>query len=145
MEKQLISILKEQLKELNLTDFPIEVEIPREESFGDLSTPLAMRLAKILKKSPKLIAIDIQKSLSEKASHIFDSIEIAGQGFINFRFKNQFLISELFNLLANKRDYLVENIGMNKRVQIEFVSANPTGPLHLGHGRGAAVGMALCN
>lgn len=145
MEKQLISILQEQLKNLNLVDFPIDIEIPREENFGDLSTPLAMRLAKTLKKSPKVIALEIQKSLSNTASHIFENIEIAGQGFINFKFKQEFLINEMLNLISHQRDYLIENIGKNRRVQIEFVSANPTGPLHLGHGRGAAVGMALCN
>ncbi|HIJ59425.1 MAG TPA: arginine--tRNA ligase [Nitrospirae bacterium] len=145
MEKELNKILENTLHIFNLTHIPIEIEIPRDESYGDLSTPIAMRLAKTLKKPPKIIAEEIKKNIYENYPHIFEKIEVAGQGFVNFKFKEEFLLEELIKIIANHRDYLNFDIGKGKKVLLEFVSANPTGPLHLGHGRGAAVGMALCN
>lgn len=121
----------------------IEIEIPKEESFGDLSTPVAMGLAKQLKQNPKKIAQDIIDKI--EYGDIFEKIEIAGPGFINFTFAKNFLWKELKKLITENVEYLSLDIGKGKRVQIEFVSANPTGPLHLGHGRGAAVGSALSN
>ncbi len=141
-------ILKEILNK-SLCDFykPIEnsldIEIPPEESFGDFATPIAMRLARDLKKSPKIIATEIVQRIDK--SDIFERIEIAGPGYINFTFRRDFLINELKKLIHEGKKYLFEDIGRGKRVQIEFVSANPTGPLHLGHGRGAALGSALAN
>lgn len=128
----------------------IEIETPKEESFGDLSTPIAMGLAKTLKKPPRKIAEDIVNILMSqesgvKSQEIFERIDIAGPGFINFTFSKNYLCSELKELLEKQNDFLIEDIGKGKRVQIEFVSANPTGPLHLGHGRGAALGAALSN
>ncbi len=121
----------------------VEIEIPREEALGDLSTPVAMGLARTLKKSPR----DIAELIVEKIpfGETFERIEVAGPGFINFTFKNSFLLSELSRLIKEEASYLRSDIGEGKRIQIEFVSANPTGPLHLGHGRGAAVGGALSN
>ncbi len=124
-------------------DRDIEIEIPSDESYGDFATPIAMKLAKPLRKPPRQIAEEIVSKIDK--SEIFEKIEIAGPGYINFRFSNKFLIEELKKLIFEKERYLSEDIGGGKRVQIEFVSANPTGPLHLGHGRGAAVGAALAN
>lgn len=121
----------------------IEIEIPKEEGFGDLSTPVAMGLAKALKKPPRKIAEEIVGLIDNK--DIFDKIEIAGPGFINFTFSRAFISNELKELLKEREAFLTENVGNGKKVQIEFVSANPTGPLHLGHGRGAALGAALAN
>lgn len=121
----------------------IEIEIPREENFGDLSTPVAMGLAKELKKSPKKIAQEIISSIGH--IDIFEKIEIAGPGFINFTFNKEFLLGEFQKLIQEGDEYFKQDIGRGRRIQIEFVSANPTGPLHLGHGRGAAVGSALSN
>ncbi|MCX8034398.1 MAG: arginine--tRNA ligase, partial [Thermodesulfovibrio sp.] len=120
----------------------LELEIPKNESFGDLSTPLAMDLAKILKKPPKQIAELIVSNIEKD---IFEGIDIAGAGFINFRLKRDFILSKLTLLLEKGEDFFTLSIGKGKKIQIEFVSANPTGPLHLGHGRGAAVGQALAN
>ncbi|MGD1075432.1 MAG: arginine--tRNA ligase [Thermodesulfovibrionales bacterium] len=122
---------------------PVEFEIPREEKFGDIATPVAMTLSKILKKSPRKIAEDMVSSLEDE--DMFERIDIAGPGFINFTFSKKYLFSELKDLLSAKDKFLKKEIGKGKKVQIEFVSANPTGPLHLGHGRGAAVGAALAN
>lgn len=158
MERQLREILKKAGYSIMDSGFGIiDIEIPKDESFGDLSTPIAMSLAKSLKKAPKKIAEDIvdeiKKSLSIQPSEkgdksglgIFEKIDIAGPGFINFKFNKTFLCSELNNLIEKNEDFLIEDIGKGKTVQIEFVSANPTGPLHLGHGRGAALGAALSN
>lgn len=120
-----------------------EIEIPKQEEFGDLSTPVAMGLAKQLKKSPKKIAEEIINKI--EYGDIFQKIEIAGPGFINFTFTRNFLLSEFRKLIHEGDKYFSQDIGKGRRVQIEFVSANPTGPLHLGHGRGAAVGSALSN
>ncbi len=121
----------------------VEFEIPREEKFGDLATPVAMPLSKQLKRPPRSIAEDIIKLIGTEGP--FEKIEIAGPGFINMTFKNGYLSSGLKALLSKKEGYFRQDIGRGRRIQIEFVSANPTGPLHLGHGKGAAVGAALSN
>ncbi len=121
----------------------VEIAPPKDEGFGDLSTPLAMGLTKLLKKPPRKIAEDIVSSIS--GSDLFEKVEIAGPGFINFTFSRPFLCRELHALISSPETFLTEDIGRGKRIQIEFVSANPTGPMHLGHGRGAALGAALSN
>jgi arginyl-tRNA synthetase len=130
-------------KLLPSSNLAVDIEIPKEEGFGDLATPVAMGLAKSLKKAPRKIAEELVAHIDHK--EIFGKIDIAGPGFINFAFTRAFLCDQLKRLLGEGESFLTENIGMGKRVQIEFVSANPTGPLHLGHGRGAAVGAALAN
>lgn len=142
MIRCLESRLAETLKLLNYPIDKIEIEIPKVESHGDLSSPVAMELAKKVKLPPKTVAENIVKNIPKD---IFDSVEIAGPGFINFRFKRHFILSELKRLLTDGESYFIENLGKGRKIQIEFVSANPTGPLHLGHGRGAAVGAALAN
>ncbi|HTZ17322.1 MAG TPA: arginine--tRNA ligase [Dissulfurispiraceae bacterium] len=121
----------------------IEIEIPKDGGFGDLSTPVAMSLARTLKKAPRKIAEELVGLIEHK--DIFEKIDIAGPGFINFSFTRAFICRELAAILKEGESVLAEDVGMGRRVQIEFVSANPTGPLHLGHGRGAAVGAALAN
>ena len=144
MKRDVAALLAEALDALCTSPRPpVEIEVPRDESFGDLSTPLAMGLAKALKKPPKKIAEDIVSRL--KNSSILEKIEIAGPGFINFTFTKSYLHSSLQQLLSTEKSYLREDIGEGKKVLVEFVSANPTGPLHIGHARGAAAGNALCN
>ncbi len=143
MKKKLQSLIQETFKKLNITLPEVVIELPKEESFGDLATPVAMPLSKILKRPPRKIAEEIINSFEEK--DIFENIEIAGPGFINFTFSKSYLYSEIKNLIKDSTGFLRNNIGKGERVHIEFVSANPTGPLHLGHGRGAAVGAALSN
>ncbi|MEW6116088.1 MAG: arginine--tRNA ligase [Nitrospirota bacterium] len=121
----------------------VEIEVPKEESFGDLSTPLPMSLTKVLKKAPRKIAEELVAKI--EGSDIFERVEIAGPGFINFTFKRSFIFNELRRLIAEQEAFLKEDVGRGRRIQIEFVSANPTGPMHLGHGRGAALGAALSN
>jgi len=144
MKKDLIKILQDSLKSLDISPCPqIEIEIPREQSFGDASTPVAMGLARSLKRSPRKIAEEVIDSIKDR--DIFEKIEIAGPGFINFTFTKEYLCSSLINLLSSSESFLREDLGNGKKILVEFVSANPTGPLHIGHARGAAVGNALCN
>lgn len=143
MKKRMNDILKAVLEKLGVPAPEIVIELPREESFGDLATPIAMSLSKILKKPPRKIAEDIVGAIEDK--DLFEKIDIAGPGFINFTFSKAYLFSELKKIIIDGPGFLKENIGRGKRIQIEFVSANPTGPLHLGHGRGAAFGAALAN
>lgn len=144
MKKDLIAVLTKALETLKVSPLPIiEIETPREESFGDLSTPLAMGLARTLKKAPKQIAEDIIDAINDR--YIFEKIEIAGPGFINVTFTREYLSASLKELLKADKSFLRENVGQGRKVLVEYVSANPTGPLHIGHARGAAVGNALCN
>ncbi|HHS49275.1 MAG TPA: arginine--tRNA ligase [Desulfurella acetivorans] len=119
------------------------IDYPPEPNFGDYSTNLAMVLAKQVKQNPLKIADDVrlfhqQSNFSNK----FD-IKVEKPGFINFFIKKDLLIQELISLSTKKDVYFKQNDIANKRIQIEFVSANPTGPLHIGHGRGAAIGDSL--
>lgn len=128
-----------------LEELPVFVlEVPKDKSHGDLATNAAMQLTKIAKKNPRQIAEAIIANLdTEKAS--IQSAEIAGPGFINFRMDKSYLYSVINDVLEAGENYGRTTDGNGQRVQVEFVSANPTGSLHLGHARGAAVGDALCN
>ncbi|MEC0179488.1 arginine--tRNA ligase [Paenibacillus favisporus] len=122
----------------------ITLEVPKDKSHGDLATNAAMQLTRIAKKNPRQIAeailehIDVKKASIEKA-------EIAGPGFINFTLNKSYLYPVIEQVYTQGKDYGRVQLGQGQRVQVEFVSANPTGSLHLGHARGAAVGDALCN
>jgi arginyl-tRNA synthetase len=144
MKKDLIRVLEEALTSIGIKENPvIELEIPPREDMGDLATPVAMSLVKMLKKAPRKIAEEIVAAIQDKTS--FEKIGIAGPGFINFTFSKEYLHTELKKILQQKSNFLRSDIGKGRKVQIEFISANPTGPLHLGHGRGGATGEALSN
>ncbi|WP_394581360.1 arginine--tRNA ligase [Cytobacillus firmus] len=120
------------------------LEIPKEKSHGDYSTNMAMQLARVAKKAPRVIAEELIASFdSSKAS--IEKIEIAGPGFINFYMNNAYLTDLIPAVLGAGDQYGETTVGNNQKIQVEFVSANPTGDLHLGHARGAAVGDSLCN
>lgn len=122
----------------------IVLEVPKDKTHGDLATNLAMQLTKIAKKNPRQIAEAIIEKLGTGKASI-QSAEIAGPGFINFRLDRSYLYPVIGEALAQGSRYGALEAGQGKRIQVEFVSANPTGSLHLGHARGAAVGDALCN
>lgn len=131
--------------ELKLETLPaITLDTPREKGHGDLATTLAMTLAKLESKPPRKIAELIVANLQDEEG-IIEKTEIAGPGFINFFFKQDQWKKTLFEIDAEGPAYGLVNIGKGEGVLVEFVSANPTGPLHVGHGRGAAVGDALAN
>ena len=144
MKKDLVHILEAALDSLGIKNYPaIEIEIPKEEAFGDAATPLAMGLSKVLKKPPRNIADELVNVMTDRT--FFKKIDIAGPGFINFTLTDEYLHSSLRTLLLTGKSYLREDIGKGQRILVEFVSANPTGPLHIGHAKGAAVGNSLCN
>jgi arginyl-tRNA synthetase len=122
-----------------LDNFFYEVDVPKNYKFGDFITNIAMKLASILKTSPKKIAEDI---LNRFQADFIEKAEVAGSGFINFFVSKDFFYNYLLNIINNE-DFLKEEFRNNKKVMVEFVSANPTGPLHIGHGRGAAYGDSL--
>ena len=131
--------------ELSLEILPsITLDSPREKSHGDLATTLALSLAKPESKSPRRIAEIIISNILDPEG-IIDRTEIAGPGFINFFFKQDRWKKTLFEIDAQGDLYGLANMGKGAEILVEFVSANPTGPLHVGHGRGAAVGDALAN
>ena len=129
--------------ELELTDAPdIVVEKPKDEKMGDFACNIAMTLARSERKNPKVIAQIIERHI-EKGTAGLDSVEIAGPGFLNLKMSRKFFLDRLADAVEQRNDFGKSNVGQGTKIMIEFVSANPTGPLHIGHGRGAAVGDAL--
>ncbi|MGG3624263.1 arginine--tRNA ligase [Bacillus gobiensis] len=122
----------------------VVLETPKDKSHGDYSTNMAMQLARIAKKAPRQIADEVVSSFDKEKASI-EKIEIAGPGFINFYMNNHYLTELIPAVLEAGEAYGESNVGKGEKVQVEFVSANPTGDLHLGHARGAAVGDSLCN
>ncbi|MBB3908268.1 arginine--tRNA ligase [Anoxybacteroides rupiense] len=122
----------------------IILEVPREKAHGDYSTNMAMQLARVAKKAPRMIAEELVRHFDKTKASI-EKIEIAGPGFINFYMDNSYLTNLIPLIIEAGASYGQTNVGQGQRVQVEFVSANPTGSLHLGHARGAAVGDSLCN
>jgi len=120
------------------------LERPRETAHGDWSTNLAMTLARSLKRKPRDIAGDLVANLALVDAGV-DRVEIAGPGFINFYMRAEDTASALPALIAADALYGRHAIGEKRRVNVEFVSANPTGPLHVGHGRQAALGDAIAS
>jgi arginyl-tRNA synthetase len=124
-------------------DFPdIEIEEPKVEHQGDFSTNIAMKMAKIQKMPPRKVAEAILSVLDDPDT-LLAKHEIAGPGFINFFIQNSSWYPFLKQIHEQAEAYGSSNIGNGKKIQVEFVSANPTGPLHVGHGRGAAVGDSM--
>ncbi len=118
----------------------VQVDYPKDPRFGDYTTNVAMVLAGKLKRNPRELAQEVVRAIEHP---MVESKEVAGGGFINLRMKKEWWLSAFSHLLRDPQSFGTLDVGTGKRVQIEFVSANPTGPLHIGHGRGAAVGDSL--
>lgn len=136
-------ILETIVESMGLT-FPEKctIEPPKDPQFGDISTNIALLLAKACGKNPRLFADEIGSLLKAQMADV-EKVEAAGPGFLNIRFSNsywQHVVSEIEEMGDN---YGKSTVGQGKKVLVEFVSANPTGPLHVGHGRGAAVGDSI--
>ncbi|ADM39724.1 arginine--tRNA ligase [Bacillus spizizenii ATCC 6633 = JCM 2499] len=150
--EQMKDVLKEEIKSAVLkaglaeeSQIPnVVLETPKDKTHGDYSTNMAMQLARIAKKAPRQIAEELVSHF-DKGKASIEKLDIAGPGFINFYMNNQYLTKLIPSVLEAGEAYGETNIGNGERVQVEFVSANPTGDLHLGHARGAAVGDSLCN
>ncbi len=121
----------------------ILIERPKQVSHGDYACNLAMQLAKPLRKSPRDIAHALIAALPK--SEVIEKVEIAGAGFINVFITTAAKQDVVHGVLQAGAGYGHVHVGQGRKVGVEFVSANPTGPLHVGHGRGAAVGDCLCN
>lgn len=117
------------------------IEVPREEEHGDYSSNVAFLLAKKVRKRPEEIARSLIENM--RADDLCDRVELASKGFINFYIRSHVYGSVLKEIFEHGTAVLLPDVGKGERVLIEFVSANPTGPLHIGHGRGAAVGDVL--
>ena len=120
------------------------VEIPKDSTKGDYATNIAMQLTRILKKNPRLIAEEVVSLFNKDVCDI-EKIEIAGPGFINFFVKSTSFSSLINHVLNNPETFGNQNYGKGKKYNVEFVSANPTGDLHLGHAWQAALGDSICN
>lgn len=125
-----------------LPDFALEV--PKDKTHGDFATNIAMQLTRIAKQNPRSIAEQIIANLDKERAYVA-SANIAGPGFINFKMNKSYLYPIVGEVQRQGSRFGEVNVGQGLKVQVEFVSANPTGSLHLGHARGAAVGDALCN
>ena len=123
----------------------IVVEKSHDGRYGDYAVNVALRLAKDVKQSPLDIAKKIKVAIEELGSDYFSKIEIAGPGFINFYLANNYYYKEIKNILRQKDNYGQLKDGKGKKVQVEFISANPTGPLTMGNARGGFFGDALAN
>jgi len=119
---------------------PILIERPKQAGHGDFSSNIALQLAKTLKRNPRELAGEIARAVPGGS---FDVPEIAGPGFINFRLRSAARLAVVSRILQDKQLYGHSRAGNAQAVQVEFVSANPTGPLHVGHGRQAALGDAI--
>ncbi|MFV5212541.1 arginine--tRNA ligase [Azonexus caeni] len=143
VKNQLTALLQQALASVapTATATPINLERPRDPAHGDFATNLAMLLAKALKKNPREIALQLVKELPPSA--LVTAAEVAGAGFINFRLNAGSKTDVVKAVLAEQENFGRSTAGGWQKVQVEFVSANPTGPLHVGHGRGAAYGASL--
>ena len=121
----------------------IHVERTRDSSHGDFATNIALVLAKSAKTNPRQLALQLIEAMS--ANDIVSKIELAGAGFINFFIDANAQYQVISTIHQQGNQFGLSQIGSGKKVQVEFVSANPTGPLHVGHGRGAAYGSAVAN
>jgi arginyl-tRNA synthetase len=152
LKEELISLLREAAGKVAAEkgfhwedDLPIQVEVTREEKFGDLSSNLAMDLSS-RSGSPRIPPRELGEAIVAALrvdGDLVERAEVAGPGFLNFFIRRERWLSALREVLLRGEEYGRSDIGGGERVQVEFVSANPTGPLHLGHGRGAAVGDIL--
>ncbi len=150
MKSEIIKLIDNALKKLSdqglLEKSQIKkfiVEEIKDKKFGDFSSNVSMVHSKSVKMKPIEFAESIVKAISK--SDFISNISIAGPGFINFHLNKNLLSNIIFEINEKKENYGKSNYGKNKKIHIEFVSANPTGPLHVGHGRGAAYGSVIAN
>lgn len=142
IKEYILSLLKETIDFDDASQ--IKVDIPKDPSHGDLSTNAALVLSKKLGKKPRDLAIELSDSLKYD-NEIIESISIAGPGFINFKLNSKYFFKIVEKILDENSNYGKLSINSGKRANIEWVSANPTGPLHAGHGRNIALGKAIAN
>ena len=136
--------LEKALAEMGVTGHDVRLERPRDPNHGDIASSVALGLASRLRRPPRAIAEEIAGRLELDGAGV-SSVEVAGPGFLNFRLSASRVSSVVGEILRQDKDYGRSGEGWGRAVMVEFVSANPTGPLHLGHGRQAALGDTLAN
>ena len=143
IEQHLKILIIEAFKKLNvdIKEDNIVIERSKEKVHGDYATNVAMQMARVLHSAPVQIAKNLVELINDEN---IEKIEIAGPGFINFFIKQESLNSLIGTIIDLDQDYGNSNYGKNEKINVEFVSANPTGDLHLGHARGAAIGDCIC-
>jgi arginyl-tRNA synthetase len=132
------------LADMGATPTEVRLERPRDPSHGDLATNVAMSVAKQLRRAPRVIAEEVAARLNLAQAGV-EAVEVAGPGFLNFRLSSGTVASVLDRILEADAKFGSTDVGKARAVMVEFVSANPTGPLHLGHGRQAALGDAIAS
>lgn len=143
LTEKLSSIIKRAITNLNqIIEADIEIEVPRVKEFGDFSTNVAMKLAKALRKPPMEIANSIAEEI-QQAKPLILRAEAVKPGFVNIWISPEEMTNIVQQILAEDKKYGAVDVGQGKRVLVEFVSANPTGPLHIGHCRNAVVGDSI--
>ncbi len=142
ISEKIFDLYKDKIE--NSEDIPnFEIEIPADTNHGNLSSNVAMVSAKVLKESPRSIAEKLVSELETAAIKYAEKIEVAGPGFINFFLNSEFFADSLEEIKECGEIYGNLDYGQNKKIMVEFVSANPTGPMHLGNARGGALGDCL--
>ena len=143
MKKLIINLIKNACHKISidLNENEIQIDRPKSLEHGDYSSNIALQISKRLKKNPREVA-DILINEMDYQTY-FEKLELAGPGFINFFLNSSGKASQLNDVFDLKEDFGKNKTGNNQTLQVEFVSANPTGPLHIGHGRGAAIGDCL--
>ena len=141
MKNKIVELIKNSLAKLEIDGVDIHVETPKNTENGDFSSNVAMQLTRVLRKNPRVIAEEIISNVEKDEA--VEKIEIAGPGFINFFVKKSSLGSVVGKILEDDFNYGENNIGQGKKVLLEYVSANPTGTLHVGHARNAAYSDSL--
>ena len=146
VKQTLVEVIEASIKKAELAnDIPeIKIEIPKDVKNGDYSTNIAMVLTKIAKRNPREIAQAIVDHLDASKAHV-KKVDIAGPGFINFYLDNQYLTDIIPEAIQKGDQFGKAEASKNKNILLEYVSANPTGDLHIGHARNAAVGDTLAN
>lgn len=148
LKQQLKEAIESAIKNANLveeSDMPsVKVEVPKDKNNGDFSTNAAMVLTKIARRNPREIAELIIENLDKEKASVSE-VSIAGPGFINFKMESKELLNVIFKVLNQKENYGRSEREVKEKVLIEYVSANPTGDLHIGHARNGAVGATLSN
>ena len=142
MRNQIVSCVEESLKKCGIIAGNFQIEVPRDKQFGDFSTNVAMTLAKAEKQAPRAIAERIIENVDISDTYI-EKIEIAGAGFINFYLKPEWLCLVAPAIHEMGERYGFVNVGRGEKVVVEYVSANPTGPMHMGNARGGALGDGI--
>ena len=143
-KEEIKKMIEEALRAEDLDGFGAEVELekPKDAGHGDFASTIAMRLAKPARQAPRQIAQRLTDAFKLEVSCV-EKVEIAGPGFINFTLKPSCFYEVLRTISEEGSDYGRVNVGNGKKVMVEFVSANPTGPMHVGNARGGAIGDVL--